>query len=135
MPRPISVLLRYASVSLQALLVAVSVAACAAVAHVPAQIDLLDSAARGEPLVLAEPVSIAFDTGYRRDLRAGSRWLRVGSVAQGAVYKPHDDIFTVEGAHMHEAYLVVGQGKVVGFYLPAERAFTPLSQPLAIFFK
>ena len=33
--------------------------------------------------------------------------------------------FTVEGAHVHEAYLVIAGEKLVGFYLPVESSFAP----------
>ena len=31
---------------------------------------------------------------------------------------------------MHEAYPVERDGRLVGFYLPVERAFSPLSRPV-----
>jgi len=31
----------------------------------------------------------------------------------------------VEGAHVHEAYLVVAGDRLVGFYLPVEKAYSP----------
>ena len=63
--------------------------------------------------------------GYQRTIRKGSVWTRVGRVSQGEVYKPVDQVFTVEGTHVHEAYLVLDGDRVVGFYLPVERAFAP----------
>jgi hypothetical protein len=43
-----------------------------------------------------------------------------------------NDVFTIEGAHIHEAYLVVDAGdQLVGFYLPAEQAFSPM-MPIAL---
>jgi len=36
-------------------------------------------------------------------------------------------VFTVEGAHVHEAWPVVSVGELVGFYLPVEKAFMPLA--------
>jgi hypothetical protein len=82
----------------------------------------------GEPRTLRvrETVSLTPSTGYARVIRAGSTWRLVGSLPQGEVYRPVGDVFTVEGAHVHEAYLVVVQGRVVGFYLPGEGAFAPL---------
>jgi hypothetical protein len=63
--------------------------------------------------------------GYRRTIWEGSVWTRVGRVSQGEVYRPVTHVFTVEGAHVHEAYLVLDGDRVVGFYLPVERAFSP----------
>ena len=63
--------------------------------------------------------------GYERTIRKGSNWTRVGRVTQGEVYKPVDQVFTVEGTHVHEAYLVLDGNQIVGFYLPVERAYAP----------
>jgi hypothetical protein len=72
------------------------------------------------------------NTGFHRDIAAGSRWQLAGRIAQGDVYQAVGNVFTVEGAHIHEAYLVVDNQAVVGFYLPAERGFSPLKQHSAI---
>ena len=83
---------------------------------------------------LAKQVDIKLDTGYSRSLKRGSQWTRIGTVAQGDVCKPYMDVFTLEGAHIHEAYLVISGGYLVGFYLPVERSFSPLKKsiPFAI---
>lgn len=113
-------------------------AGCAAVTHSPAEMQA--GAATASPVppvprVLASQLEIEFDTGFHRTLLTGSQWQRVGSIAQGTVYQPNLDVFTLEGAHIHEAYLVVDKGTLVGFYLPAERGFSPLKRLLAIHFK
>lgn len=59
---------------------------------------------------LVNDVSVTFDTGYGRNLKQGSLWRPVGRIAEGDVYKPVNSVFTVEGAHVHEAYLVVRDG-------------------------
>jgi hypothetical protein len=119
------------------LLAACALAASAgcAVTQTPATLLAAAPSEANAPRVLARPLDILFDTGYRRSLAAGSRWQRVGSIGQGAVYKPHLDVFTLEGAHIHEAYLVVDNDSLVGFYLPAERGFSPLKNQLAIHFE
>lgn len=66
-------------------------------------------------------------TGYSRTIPAQSRWRRVGSLPEGDVYRPLDGAFALEGRQVHEAYLVVANGVLRGFYLPAESAFSPLS--------
>ncbi len=78
-------------------------------------------------VVLSTDAVIALDTGYSRTLRRGSRWIPVGTLAEGRVYKPQDGVFTVEGANVHEAYLVIDQTRLVGFFLSVERAFVPLT--------
>lgn len=70
-------------------------------------------------------VSIDIDpgTGYTRVLPQGTIIKRVGSIGQGNVYRPTNFTLSVEGKHIHEAYLVLQNGKLVGFYLPVEKAF------------
>ena len=75
--------------------------------------------------VLREATVAVGPMGYRRTIRQGSVWTRVGRVSQGEVYKPTNQVFMVEGTHVHEAYLVLDGDQVVGFYLPVERAFAP----------
>jgi len=86
------------------------------------------------PQPLQQSVNIKLDTGYSRHLSKGSQWIRIGNLRQGQVYKPYRDIFTVEGSNVHEAYLVVSDHHLVGFYLPAEHGFFPLRPPLSITF-
>lgn len=87
----------------------------------------LDAAAAGERprIELAKETTVYSSSGYSRVLPAGSRWELRGTLPQGKVYKRLDGIFTVEGAHVHEAFLVVSENKVVGYYLPVEQAFSP----------
>ncbi|WP_234480884.1 hypothetical protein [Paraburkholderia nemoris] len=41
-------------------------------------------------------------------------------------------MFTIEGRQVHEAYLVVAKGSLVGFYLPGEAHFSPLDKPVPV---
>jgi hypothetical protein len=68
---------------------------------------------------------ISVGPGYERVIRRGSAWKLVGRSREGDVYRPIDRVFTVEGAQVHEAYLVLNGDRIVGFYLPVERAFSP----------
>jgi hypothetical protein len=79
--------------------------------------------------VLEKEVNVDLGTGYSRTLRPGTRWDYAGSILQGEVFKTKDQILTVEASHIHEAYIVVSSGKLVGFYLPVEKTFSPLSEP------
>jgi hypothetical protein len=78
-------------------------------------------------LTLASPVQIRLDSGYSRSIAAGTEFAVAGTLAEGRVLKPTRSIFTIEGAHMHEAYPVERAGRLVGFYLPVEKSFSPLS--------
>jgi hypothetical protein len=62
--------------------------------------------------------------------------MNVGRTSEGDVYKPVGRVFTVEGAHIHEAYLVLVGNRLVGFYLPVERAFAPApAGPITLSFR
>jgi hypothetical protein len=86
-------------------------------------------------LLCANAVSLTLDSGYARSIAAGTEFVEFGRLKQGAVLKPVSTVFTVEGAHMHEAYLVVASDRIVGFYLPVEHAFSPLSHSVVISLK
>jgi hypothetical protein len=83
-------------------------------------------------LVVRQPVTVVLSTGYTRQIKPGSRWQHVGTTTQGEVLRPVGDTFMVYGRHMHEAYLVVSAGYLVGFYLPVEGAFSPLSKAIEL---
>lgn len=97
-------------------------------------IEFTRASTENEPLmVVTRPVEVTPSTGYSRVLKAGSRWKYVGRVPQGKVYAIQDDVFLLEGKHMHEAQCVVGtNSSLVGFYLPVEQAFAPLSSPVGL---
>ena len=103
-------------------------AACATSVHTaPASFTAGTSAAGPQTLQLTQIAYLKLATGYARELPAGSRWTKVGAVAEGTVYQRQDGVFTVEGRQVHEAYLVVRDGVVHGFYLPGDGAFSPLT--------
>ena len=100
------------------------------VTYAPANITPIAAAGQRPLVTLDKQVDIQLDTGYTRSLKAGSQWMPVGAVAQGEVYKPYNAIFTLEGTHIHEAWLVVANHQLRGFYLPVERGFSPLKQKI-----
>jgi hypothetical protein len=73
-------------------------------------------------------------SGAGNTLFVGTRWNLVGDVAHGKVYKSRDSVFFLQGANSHEAYLVISGGKLVGFYLPGEKAWSALEPPIDIEF-
>lgn len=84
--------------------------------------------AAGKEFVLSRDVRCGVGTGYGRTLRAGTHWDLFGRLDRGDVYRSPDQVLTVEGYDVHQAYLVVNQGVLVGFYLRVERKFTPVSK-------
>lgn len=100
-------------------------AACATeVARQPGNFTPLAATGNIESRIIQRDVSVTLNSGYSRLVPRGMKCELVGSVSQGKVYRAANTVFTVEGAHIHEAYLVVERGNLVGFYLPVERAFT-----------
>jgi hypothetical protein len=78
-------------------------------------------------IVVTKEITVTPSAGYSRTLKAGSTWKYVGRIPEGAVYKIQDDVFMLVGKHMHEAYCVIANNELVGFYLAVENAFSPLS--------
>ena len=73
------------------------------------------------------PVPLTHSIAYPRTLEAGSVWRQIGTIPEGDVYKIENSVFTVEARNVHEAFIVVKDQAVVGFYLPVEKAFSSLS--------
>lgn len=106
---------------------------CAAsVTALPVSFSPIQTGGPAEEIRIGQTVSVRLDTGYSRALPAGSRWLAVGTIPHGTVYRPVGTVFSIEGRHVHEAYLVVRDGALRGFYLPAESRFTPLQEILSL---
>ena len=104
---------------------ALGLAACAPeIVRRPTQLTAMTEQA-GDTIEIVQNASIPVGPGYERVIARGSVWRRIGRSAEGEVFKPVDRVFTIEGAHVHEAYLVLDGDRVVGFYLPVERAFSP----------
>jgi hypothetical protein len=101
--------------------------ACAAdLQRLPSAEPALAAGASARSIQLSSDVPVELHTGYTRTLKRDAKWRFVGSISQGEVFKPEGQVLTVEGAHVHEAYIVVAGGNLVGFYLPVEKAFVPL---------
>ena len=108
------------------------VAACAPmVTSQPATLDTAP-AAGPQDLRLAAPTTLTLPTGYQRTLGTAVTWRSVGRLPQGRVYRPVDSVFTIEGQQVHEAWLVVDETRLVGFYLPGESRYSPLDTPVRL---
>jgi hypothetical protein len=78
-------------------------------------------------LVLSQDVTVRPTLGDPATLKAGSTWVHVGQVPEGPVYSIKNDVFMVKGRNAHEAQCVIADGgKLIGFFLPVERAFVPV---------
>jgi len=106
--------------------------ACAAqVVRTPVEFVAIDHK-QARHFITTHAVSIKLDSGYQRSINSGVEFIEAGAINYGTVLRPTKTVFTVEGAHSHEAYLVVNKERIVGFYLPVEKAFSPLSPPVVL---
>jgi hypothetical protein len=118
-----------------ALAVGTFLAACAAAINMqPAPLQTPTEQNTGV-VRLATEVRGVSNSGYSRTLRIGTQWQQIGDTNQGQVLKPLDSVLTVEGANVREAYVVIRDGSWVGFWLPVERAYSPLRTPVAATFE
>jgi hypothetical protein len=105
-----------------------ALSACAPmVPTTPSTIEISQPDATARRIQILTPTIVQLDTGYTRTLADKSIWSQVGRVPQGDVYRPVGTVFTIEGRQIHEAYLVIRDKKLVGFYLPGEQNYSPLS--------
>jgi hypothetical protein len=102
------------------------------VIHVKQQPVQIQSDGAKNPFYLARAETFPLGTGFTRTLRRGTKWDYVGALAHGGVYRSRDQVFTVEASNIHEAYLVVSEETLVGFYLPVEKTYSPLGKPIAL---
>ena len=95
--------------------------------------DLTPQPKSGKSMTLKEEVKIGgAPCGYSRVLQSGSNWDLIGSIPEGNVYKPREQVLTVECSNVYEAYLVCVSQSLVGFYLPVEHGFVALKKPLIL---
>ncbi len=82
--------------------------------------------------ILMEKADVPLESWSTTHLKPNTKWEYVGTIEQGDVYKTKDQIVTVKGSNMFEAYLVLSQEEIVGFYLPFEESFAPIPRPVKI---
>jgi hypothetical protein len=105
-----------------------ALAACAPmVATAPTKIALTAQTQPARQIRILKMAHVTLDTGYQRDIPLDSIWRYAGDVPQGQVFRPVKSVFTIEGRQVHEAYLVISDAALVGFYLPGESNYSALS--------
>lgn len=127
---PLGIALRWCGMVVCAL----SLGACLAVDSIASTMRPVPEARTKTVFVLTETHDITLDTGYHRSLVRGSQWVLAGEIDEGTVYKPTHGVFTLEGADVVEAYLVVSNNRLVGFYVPKTKGFSPLDHQVLITF-
>lgn len=103
------------------------------IAHVRYQpVQLVSQQSLNKFFVLKDNVPITSASCYERTLRKDTKWQMTGSISEGSVYKPLDQVLSLECSNVHEAYLVVLDSHLVGFYLPVEKGFVRLSDRILL---
>ena len=70
--------------------------------------------------------------GYHRTLKKDKKWTLIGMFDKGEVFKPIGHSFTVECSNVFEAYLVLQENRLCGFYLPVEKGFVKMEKPITL---
>ena len=113
----------------------IGIAGCSGeVVHYPSVPALHAEERSGARWHTSAPIHVRLSTGYERAIPSGTEFIVFGKIPEGIILRPTSYVLTVEGAHVHEAYLVVDQNHIVGFYLPVEHAFSPLKERAAVDF-
>lgn len=86
-------------------------------------------------IAVEENLIIELSTGYTRTIKKGTKWQYVSEISYGDVFKTKDQILTIEGSNIYEAFIVVSDKQLVGFYLPVEQAFSPIKKPISFKYK
>lgn len=107
---------------------------CACAAEIPRQPASLVPAARDRSIRVDEDAVVRLPSGYSRPVRAGSDWKLAGTVDGRDVYRPARGVFTIEGSHVHEAYLLLDGTTLEGFFLPGENAVSWLKSKVVLKF-
>ncbi len=82
-------------------------------------------------LELVDAVTIKASNARPTILKPNTKWVEVGSIEHGVVYKTKDQVVIVNSFDVHEAYIVLNESFVVGYYLPIEKTFVE-SKPVQI---
>jgi hypothetical protein len=102
-----------------------ALAACQSVQVTPVSYTPLAASAKASEIQLAQPVTAILSNENTTTLQAGSRWVQVGTLQQGDVYKPATGVFMTNARRVRETWIVIAKGAVQGFYFPGETLYTP----------
>ena len=82
--------------------------------------------------ILTNEVTASLGTGYPTTLKANTTWSQVGKTEFGNAFSTKDQIVKVEASNIHEAYVVVSNDCLIGFFLPFESSFARISRPVPL---
>ncbi len=81
---------------------------------------------------IQKDTKVSSSSGYTKVIKGGSIWKLIGEIEEGNVYKIMNDIFIVEGAHIHEANIVIKDQILVGYYIPVLEKFSKAPEPTVL---
>ena len=89
-----------------------------------------------EIIIVTDEKDISLSNGYSVIIAKMTSWKYIGDIPEGKIYKPLSSVFMVEDSHKYQAYLVLQNHLLVGFYLPASKEFSnSLNSPIKLNFK
>ena len=98
--------------------------------QIPTQI--VSNGSQKASLRLEKDTTVSMNSGFDRLLKKRTVWIYVGTLSHGDVYKTSDQVLTVEDSHVHQAYIVIRGNKLLGFYLPVEKSYSPISDAVEL---
>lgn len=98
------------------------------------RVQLMNTHAPATLRVEAEE-TLSCKSGYSSKVKENTLWKSVGKINEGTVFKPIDSIFTIQGSHIYQSYIVMNGNEVVGFYLPVSSEYSPISSNKTLKFK
>lgn len=104
-----------------------ALAGCMSLSVRPTTYTPVPAATAVQPLRLAKAVAAPLTNDATVMLAEGSQWSPAGSIPQGLVYRKLGGTLMIDAKRLREAYPVVADNKLVGFYFPGESAFTPVT--------
>ena len=113
--------------------IAISLMGCASeILRTPTQLSRTTNKDHEPAIIFHDDVIIKLSSGYHREIKRGTKWKFVGIIKEGSVYKSTDSVFTIEGAHVREAYLVILNNQLIGFYTPGENSFSSVGSSMTL---
>lgn len=82
-------------------------------------------------MVLVDDVTMKAKRSRATNLKAGTRWSRIGSIEQGDVYNTKDQVVILNSFDVHEAAIVVDGDMIVGYFLKVEETFVE-AEPVSV---
>jgi len=126
--------MRHSLVKVVAIVLVTLLCAGCAPEIVRSTIPFVQKTGSDEVIQLSKSTTVPNYSGAGNTLFVGTRWQYVGDVSHGKVYRSRDTVFFLRGANTHEAYLVIKDKKLLGFYLPGDKAWSPLEPALDVDF-